>query len=96
VNRHSQRSKCEGIDLSVSTLADQVGAAAFAIMLLYRSIEAHILAAERLHGDDSTVPILAKSKAITGRIWSYVRDDRPFGSRAPPAAAFYASQDRRG
>jgi hypothetical protein len=56
-----------GIDLSVSTLADQVGAAAFAIMPLYRSIEAHIFAAERLHGDDSTVPILAKSKAITGR-----------------------------
>jgi transposase len=77
LNRQSQRFKCEDIDLSVSTLADQVGVAAFAIMLLYRSIEAHIFGAERLHGDDSTVPILAQSKAITGRIWSYVRTIAP-------------------
>jgi hypothetical protein len=41
--------------------------------------------AERLHGDDTTVPILAKGKTIKGRIWTYVRDDRPFGGRAPPA-----------
>jgi hypothetical protein len=55
-----------------------------------------VLAAERLHGDDTTVPILAKGKTITGRIWTYVRDDRPFGGRAPPAALYYASRDRRG
>lgn len=52
------------------------------------------LAAERLHGDDTTVPILAKVKAATGRIWTYVRDDRSFGGPAPPAALYYASRDR--
>jgi hypothetical protein len=40
-----------------------------------------VLAAERLHGDDTTVPILAKGKTVKGRIWTYVRDDRPFGGR---------------
>jgi hypothetical protein len=53
-----------------------------------------VLAAERLHGDDTTVPVLAKSKTITGRLWTYVRDDRPFGGRAPPAAVYYYSPDR--
>jgi len=96
LNRQSNRFRCEGIDLSVSTLADQVGAASFALMPLYRLIEAHVLAAERLHDDETTVPILAKGKTVTGRIWTYVRDDRPFGSRAPPAAVYYASRDRRG
>jgi hypothetical protein len=51
-------------------------------------------AAERLHGDDTTVPILAKGKTVTGHIWTYVPDDRPFGGRAPPAALYYASRDR--
>ena len=55
-----------------------------------------MLAAERLHGDDTTVPVLAKGKAITGRLWSYVRDDRPFAGPAPPAAMFYYSRDRAG
>ena len=96
LNRQSQRFKCEGIDLSVSTLADQVGAGVFAAMPLYRQIEAHVLCAERIHGDDTTVPILAKGKTVTGRIWTYVRDDRPFGGPAPPAALYYASCDRRG
>ena len=96
LNRQSQRFKCEGIDLGLSTLADQVGAGVFAAMPLYRLIEAHVLAAERLHGDDTTVPILAKGKTVTGRIWAYVRDDRPFGGTAPPAALYYASRDRRG
>ena len=96
LNRQSRRFKCEGIDLSVSTLADQVGAAAFAVMPLFRLIETHVLAAERLHGDDTTVPILAKGKTVTGRIWSYVRDDQPSGGRAPPAAVYYASPNRRG
>lgn len=54
-----------------------------------------MLAAERLHGDDTTVPILAKGKADTGRIWTYVRDDRPFGGQSPPGALYYASRDRR-
>ena len=54
------------------------------------------MAAERLHGDDTTVPVLAKGKTDTGRCWIYVRDDRPFGGTGPPAAMFYYSRDRKG
>jgi transposase len=96
LNRQSERYRREGIDLSVSTLADQVGACATVLQPLHAMIEAHVLAAERLHGDDTNVPILAKGKTVTGHIWTYVRDDRPFGSRAPPAAVYYATRDRRG
>lgn len=95
LNRQSERYAREGIDLSLSTLADQVGACATALQPLYRVIERHVLAAERLHGDDTTVPILAKGQTIKGHIWTYVRDDRPFGGRAPPATLYYASRDRR-
>ena len=95
LNRQSERYAREGIDLSLSTLADQVGACAAALKPLHALIEAHVLAAERLHGDDTTVPILAKGKTDTGRIWTYVRDDRPFGGQSPPAALYYASRDRR-
>ncbi|MCT9000574.1 MULTISPECIES: IS66 family transposase [Chelativorans] len=95
LNRQSERYRREGIDLSVSTLADQVGACTFALEPLHALIEGHVLAAERLHGDDTTVPILAKGKTTTGHIWTYVRDDRPFGGTAPPAALYYASRDRR-
>ena len=95
LNRQSERYAREGIDLSVSTLADQVGACATVLQPLHALIEAHVLAAERLHGDDTTVPVLARGKTITGRIWTYVRDDRPFGGPAPPAALYYASGDRR-
>lgn len=95
LNRQSERYRREGIDLSVSTLADQVGACTTVLQPLHALIEAHVLAAERLHGDDTTVPILAKGKTMTGHIWTYVRDDRPFGGQAPPAALYYASRDRR-
>jgi transposase len=95
LNRQSERYAREGIDLSVSTLADQVGACAAVLEPLHALIEDHVLAAERLHGDDTTVPILAKGKTVTGRIWTYVRDDCPFGGTAPPAALYYASRDRR-
>jgi transposase len=95
LNRQSERYRREGIDLSLSTLADQVGACTVALQPLYALIERHVLAAERLHGDDTTVPILAKGKTVKGHIWTYVRDDRPFGGRAPPAALYYASRDRR-
>lgn len=96
LNRQSTRFKAEGIDLPLSTLADQVGHGTFAVMPLFQLIERHVLAAERLHGDDTTIRILAKSKCTTGRIWTYVRDDRPFSGHAPPAAVYYASSDRRG
>jgi transposase len=95
LNRQSERYRREGIDLSVSTLADQVGACTAVLQPLHALIESHVLAAERLHGDDTTVPILAKGKTITGHIWTYVRDDRPFDGRAPPAAVYDASRDRR-
>jgi len=62
---------------------------------LLRLVEAHVMAAERLHADDATVPVLAKGKTDTG-CWIYVRDDRPFGRAGPPAAMFYYSRDRRG
>lgn len=96
LNRQSERYAREGIDLSLSTLADQVGACATVLRPLHALIEQHVLAADRLHGDDTTVPILAKSKTTTGRAWVYVRDDRPFGGPAPPAALFHASRDRSG
>src|SRR5580700_7614308 len=95
LNRQSERYRREGIDLSVSTLADQVGACTTVLQPLHALIERHVLAADRLHGDDTIVPILAKGKTIKGHIWTYVRDDRPFGGRAPPAALYYASRDRR-
>jgi transposase len=95
LNRQSERYRREGIDLSVSTLADQVGACTAVLQPLHALIESQVLAAERLHGDDTTVPILAKGKTVTGHIWTYVRDDRPFGGRAPPAALYYASRNRR-
>lgn len=96
LNRQAERFAREGVPLSLSTLADQVGAAATVLMPLYRRIEAHVLAAERLHGDDTTVPVLAKGKTDTGRLWVYVRDDRPFAGTDPPAALFHYSRDRRG
>ncbi|MBM7481723.1 MULTISPECIES: IS66 family transposase [Bradyrhizobium] len=96
LNRQSVRFKAERIDLPLSTLADQVGHGTFAVMPLFQLIERHVLAAERLHGDDTTIRILAKGKCTTGRIWTYVRDDRPFAGPAPPAAVYYASGNRRG
>lgn len=95
LNRQSERYGREGIELSVSTLADQVGAATAALAPLQVLIKAHVLAAERLHADDTTVPVLARGKTDTGRIWTYVRDDRPFGGADPPAALYFASRDRR-
>jgi transposase len=94
LNRQAERYAREGVPLSLSTLADQVGAGCAVLEPLLRRLETHVLAAERLHGDDTTVPVLAKGKTVTGRCWAYVRDDRPFGGRAPPAAMFYYSRDR--
>ena len=96
LNRQAERFAREGVPLSVSTLADQVGAACFALMPIFQLIEAHVFAAQRLHGDDTTVPVMAKGKTDTGRLWNYVRDDRPFGGADPPAVVFRYSRDRRG
>ena len=96
LNRQAERYTREGVPLSLSTLADQVGTCCTVLRPLHERLLAHVLAAERLHGDDTTVPVLAKGKTVTGRCWTYVRDDRPFGGRAPPAALFFYSRDRSG
>src|SRR5215475_1910077 len=96
LNRQSTTYGREGIDLDVSTLADWVGAAAATLMPLNDMIRTHVFAAERIHADDTTVPVLAKDKTRTGRLWTYVRDDRPFGGPDPPAAVFFYSRDRTG
>jgi transposase len=96
LNRQSERYAREGVDLSLSTLADQVGGCAALLQPVYDLIRAHVFAGERVHGDDTPVPVLAKGKTATGRAWVYVRDDRPFGGRDPPAAVFYYSRDRTG
>ena len=96
LNSQRDRLESEGIALSLSTLADQIGAVSVAARPLFMLIEAHVLAAERLHGDDTTVPRLAKYKTDVARIWDYVRDDRPFGGPAPPAVLCYYSRTRKG
>ena len=96
LNRQSDTYAREGVDLDVSTLADWVGACTAALAPLAVLIRDHVLSAERIHGDDTTVPVLARTRTITGRLWTYVRDDRPFGGPAPPAALFYYSRDRAG
>jgi transposase len=114
LNRQAERYAKEGVPLSLSTLADQVGACCTVLTPIFERIEAHVFAAARLHGDDTTVPVLARGKTDTARSWArlaqgsarrsrvewqgegYVRDDRPFGGPAPPAAVFYYSRDRGG
>jgi len=96
LNRQAERYAKEGVPISLSTLADQVGGCTAALMPLFKRLEASVLSAERLHGDDTRVPVLAKGKTDTGRIWVYVRDDKPFGGPAPPGAVFYYSRDRAG
>jgi transposase len=95
LNRQSERIAREGVDLSLSTLADLIGHACVALAPIHELIERHVLAAARLHGDDTTVPLLARGGTKTARLWTYVRDDRPWGGRAPPAALFKFSRDRQ-
>ena len=96
LNRQSQSFAREGIELDTSTLADWVGACTASLAPLTELIRRHVLSGERLHGDDTTVPVLAKNKTVTGRLWTYVRDDRPFAGPDPPAAMFYYSRNRNG
>jgi transposase len=86
-----------GIDLDRSTLADWVGQTAALVRPLVDAVGVHVVAAERLHGDDTTVPVLdpGRGKTKTGRLWCYVRDDRPFGGAAPPAVRYHYSPDRK-
>src|SRR5689334_11175605 len=86
----------EGVEIDVSTLADWVGSSVAGLMPLVLGVRTHVFSAARLHGDDTTVPVLAKGRTRIGRVWGYVRDDRPFGGPDPPAVAFFYSPDRRG
>jgi hypothetical protein len=73
-----------------------LGACTTALTPLVTLLKSHVLTAERLHGDDTTVPVLAQQRTITGRLWVYLREDRSFGGRAPPVAIFHYSRDRGG
>ena len=88
----------EGIELERSTLTDWVGQAARLLTPLADAIGRYVLRAEKVHGDDTPIRVLGGkgAKARTGRLWVYVRDDRPSGDRAPPAVWFQYSGDRKG
>src|SRR6202140_2501070 len=96
LNRQADRYALEGVPIALSTMADAVGAVCAALDPIRRLVEAHVMAAEHLHGDDTTVPVLAKGKTDTGRCWIYVRDDRPFGGTGPPAAVVSYPRPRQG
>src|SRR5450755_1011817 len=96
LNRQAERYALEGVPIALSTMADAVGSVCSVLDPLRHLIEAHVMAAERLHADDTTVPVLAAGKTDTGRCWIYLRDDKPFGGAGPPAAIFYYSRDRKG
>jgi len=87
-----------GVELDRSTLADWVGQSARLLRPLVDAVGAHVMAAERLHADDTTVPVLdpGRGKTRTGRLWCYARDDRPFAGRAAPAVLYRYSPDRKG
>lgn len=88
----------EGVELERSTLADWVGRSAALLDPLVGALRKEIMASDVLHGDDTPVPVLAPGlgKTRTGRLWTYVRDERPHGGHRPPAAAFFYSPDRKG
>ena len=96
LNRQAERYALEGVPIALSTMADAVGSVCAALAPVLRLVQTHVMAAERLHGDDTTVPVLAAGKTDTGRCWVYVRDDKPFGGAGPPAAMFYYARNRRG
>jgi len=88
----------EDIDLSRSTLADMVGQTARLVRPLVDALARHVMSGERVHGDDTVVPVLQPGlgRTRTARLWTYVRDDRPFAGTGPPAALYRYSPDRRG
>jgi transposase len=96
--RQSQIYIREGVDLDRSTLAGWVGAASELLTPLVDEIKKHVLAAAKIHADDTPVPVLApgNGKTKTGRLWTYVRDDRPAGFSTAPAVWFAYSEDRKG
>jgi transposase len=98
LHRQSQIYAREGIDLDRSTLADWVGSASNLLDPLVTAISRHVLRADKVHADDTPVPVLCPGRGTTrqGRLWTYVRDDRPAGLEVPPAVWFAYSPDRKG
>jgi transposase len=96
--RQSQIYAREGLELERSTLADWVGGASALFEPLVTSLGRYVMGAKKLHGDDTPVPVLCPGRGTTkqGRLWTYVRDDRPAGSEEPPAVLFRYSPDRKG
>jgi len=96
--RQSEIFARDGLDLDRSTLSDWVGQATWLLQPIVEGIRRHVFAAEKIHGDDTPVPVLepGRGRTRTGRLWVYVRDDRPFCGPAPPAAAYFYSPDRGG
>jgi transposase len=96
--RQSQIYGRDGIDLDRSTLAGMVGRSAALLAPLADAIGKHVRAAAKIHADDTPIPVLSpgNGKTKTGRLWTYVRDDRSWGDAAPPAVWFRYSPDRKG
>jgi transposase len=96
--RQSEIYAREGVELDRSTLADWVGASGRLLAPLVEVLRRHVMSAEKLHADDTPVPVLAPGlgKTKTGRLWTYVRDDRPAGDETPPAVWFAYTPDRKG
>jgi transposase len=96
--RQAEIYRREGIELDRSTLADWVGGSSRTLQPLVDALRKYVLGAEKLHGDDVPVPVLepGNGKTKTGRLWTYVRDDRPSGSEEPAAVWFAYSPDRKG
>jgi transposase len=96
--RQSEIYAREGLELDRSTLADWVGGTSRLFEPLVEALRRHVMSAEKLHADDTPVPVLApgRGKTKTGRLWAYVRDDRPAGDQTPPAVWFAYSADRKG
>jgi transposase len=96
--RQAQMYAREGVDLDRSTLADWVGSSSALLEPLVNSLSRYVFGGDKLHADDTPVPVLAPGRGTTktGRLWTYVRDDRPAGSTQPPAAVFRYSPDRKG
>ena len=88
----------EGVELERSTLADWVGGCSRLLEPLVEALHRHVMSTGKLHADDTPVPVLAPGNGKTklGRLWTYVRDDRPAGDSTPPAVWFAYSPDRRG
>lgn len=96
--RQSEIFARDGVDLDRSTLADWVGQCASLLRPLVAALAKNIMASSVLHGDDTVVPVLdpGRGKTKEGRLWVYVRDERPFAGQAPPAAVYFYSPDRKG